>query len=101
MKEVKQLTRIEPADQTSAQVRQQLERSRAKVAASVDALRVDLNEGVSKITAGASEVTRELKLGAEAIKRGMSWKTWVAKHPWGLVAGGLAIGLWLGSRRRS
>ena len=101
MKEMNQLSRIAPASQTSEQVRQDLERSRARVAASVDALRDDLKLGVSKITASASEVRQEIKRSAAALKRGMNWKLWVARNPWGFVAGGLALGLLLGSRRRS
>lgn len=84
----------------SVQVREELAKSRKKVTDSVDALRGDLKEGVAAVTAGASQVKRELKLGAEAIKRGMNWKTWVAKHPWHFMAGGVVFGLLLGTRRR-
>ena len=97
-----ELSKIEDRDdETSAKVRQDLERSRAKVAASVDAIKDDFKKQVSQLTNGASEMTRELKLGATAIKKAMSWKTWVARHPYGCVAGALAVGLFLGTRRRS
>jgi len=96
-----ELSKINEAEETAAKVRQDLERSRAKVAASVDALRDDLKSSVTELTQGASEVTREIKLGASAIKTAMSWRTWVGKNPWGFLAGAFAVGLILGTRRRS
>ena len=95
-----ELSKIEPGDESAAKVRQDLERSRAKVAASVDAIRDDFKKQVSVLTHGASEMTRELKLGATAVKKAMSWKTWVARHPYGCVAGALVVGLYFGARRR-
>jgi hypothetical protein len=70
------------AEETSARVRADLERSRAKLAASVEALRGDLKDG------------------AYALRQSVSVKAWIAKNPWGLVVGGLALGLFLGTRRR-
>jgi ElaB/YqjD/DUF883 family membrane-anchored ribosome-binding protein len=75
---------------TTRQARQDLERSRAKMAASVEALRDDLKQGVA-----------ELKNGAKQITHNLNWKVWVAKNPIGFVAGAFAIGLLLGARRRS
>ena len=89
---MKQLARIED-EVTSFQVRQQIERTRAKVAASVDALRDDVRESVAKV-AGLGE---RLDRGAKLVKKG---KAWAQQHPWALVAGGVALGLLLGSRRR-
>ena len=82
-----ELTRINPEDETSAQVRQQLERTRARLATSVDALRDDMQHSVSKITQG--------------VKVGKGMAAWVRQHPMSLVVAGLAVGLWLGSRRDS
>ena len=85
-----ELTKAKPAELTSDQLRQELERSRAKVSASADALRDDLRQGVADFKAGASE-----------LKRNLDWKIWVARNPWGVLAGAFAVGLILGSRRRS
>ena len=95
-----ELSKTKAGDESAAKVQQDLERSRAKVAASVDAIREDFKKQVSQLTHGASEMTRELKLGATAVKKALSWKTWVARHPYECVAGAFAIGLFLGARRR-
>ena len=81
------LTRINPEEETSAQVRQNLERTRARLATSVDALRDDVKHSVSKL----SQVAQ--------IGKGLTG--WVREHPLSFVIGGLAIGLWFGSRRGS
>ena len=87
--------------ETSDQVRADLERSRAKMAGAVEALRNELKSSVGELQHTASEVTREIKVGAAAIKRGLNWKLQVAKHPWGWVAGAVVVGILLGSRRRT
>ncbi|GEM_PF-3504673 len=85
-----QLSKIEPREQTAAEVRAELDRSRNRLAKSADALRDELKDGVT-----------ELRKGAHAIKEGMTLKHWVSKNPWGFVAGALAIGIILGARNRS
>ncbi len=94
---MKELAKFERDEPTSAEVRLQLKQTRARVAASVDALRGDVRESVSKVTHGASELGREFKLGVKAVEAS---RDWARRHPWALVAGGLALGILLGSRRR-
>ena len=78
------------AAQSVGDVRKEVDESRRKLASTADALRVDLREGVM-----------DLKRGASELKQKLNWKTWVAKNPWGFVAGAVAVGIFLGTRNRS
>ena len=71
-------------------MRKELDESRRRLASSADALRGDLREGVS-----------ELKRGASELQKNLSWRTWVARNPWGFVLGAVAVGIFLGTRDRS
>ncbi len=85
-----EMTKFQPRDQTAAEVRAELDRSRNRLSKSADALRDEIKDGVV-----------ELRKGAHAIKDGMTLTYWVSKNPWGFVAGAFAIGFILSTRNRS
>lgn len=89
MKPMDELARPGRAVQSVADVRRDLEQSRQRLASSAEALRTDLREGISDLRQEAAELKKKLSL-----------KTWVARNPWGFVAGAVMVGIFLGSRSR-
>ena len=83
------LTQAGEISQSVALVRKELEESRRRLTSSADALRTDLREGVS-----------DLRRGVHLIKDRLNWKSWMARHPWSLLAGAFAVGIYLGTRKR-
>ncbi|MBZ4415608.1 DUF3618 domain-containing protein [Myxococcus sp. RHSTA-1-4] len=63
-----------PPPRSSAELRAEIERTRAELATSVSALREEVAEAAD-------------------------WRQWVRRHPYACIGGAFIVGYWLGSRR--
>lgn len=67
--------------------------SELAVAPTAEQLRAEIAHTRRQLAASATAAR-------ERLRRAADWRGLVSRHPYTLMAGALALGLWLGSRRR-